>query len=134
MKYDMRRPCDNCPFLREGGIRLTRGRVREIAGMMLAGGPGDFPCHKTTVDAEDEDGACDRAVTPDSKHCAGALIFAEKNGTPTQMMRICERIGMYDATKLEGHDRVFDDMEEMLETAVNKKTKAATPHHPKERT
>ena len=94
MDYRMRRPCDSCPFLREGGIRLTRGRVREIAGMMTAGGPGDFPCHKTTVDVEGEDGENDREATPESKHCAGALIFAEKNGTATQMMRIVERLGL----------------------------------------
>ena len=118
MRYDMRRPCDNCPFLREGGIRLTRGRAREIAGMMIAGGPGDFPCHKTTIDVEDGDGTCDRAATPDSKHCAGALIFAEKNGTATQMMRICERLGMYDASKLIGQELVFDDIDEMMDTAV----------------
>jgi hypothetical protein len=33
-------------------------------------------------------------------HCAGALIFLEKREEPHQMMRICERLGMYDRTKL----------------------------------
>jgi hypothetical protein len=63
---------------------------------------GEFPCHKAcdldedgdegSVYVEKEDGS-----TP---HCAGALIFLEKQKRPHQMMRICERIGRYDMTKL----------------------------------
>lgn len=35
MRFDMKKPCDNCPFLRDGGIRLHEERVLEIDG----GGP-----------------------------------------------------------------------------------------------
>lgn len=35
-----------------------------------------------------------------SVHCAGALIFNEKRGYANQMMRICERLEFYDASKL----------------------------------
>ena len=35
MKFDLYKPCSDCPFLRKGGIRLTLPRVREIAGVML---------------------------------------------------------------------------------------------------
>jgi len=70
---------------------------------------GDFPCHKTTV--EDEDG--DLVANKDSKHCA--LIFMEKIGETTQMMRIAERLGMYDMNKLMSDKRavalVFDSRE-----------------------
>jgi hypothetical protein len=62
--------------------------------------------------ADDDDD--DMVEPPKSKHCAGALIFAEKHGRATQMMRICERLKMYDATKLEGHDTVFASLPEML--------------------
>ncbi len=113
MTYDLHKPCKNCPFLKKGGVRLTRGRVNEIAGMML-GGRGEFPCHRTT--RENADG--DLVETSKSKHCAGALIFAEKHNRSTQMMRICERIGMYDRTKLQGHDTVFDSIQEMRRTAI----------------
>lgn len=34
-------------------------------------------------------------------HCAGALIFLEKRYRPNQLMRISERLGMYDRTKLD---------------------------------
>ena len=117
VNYDLRKPCSNCSFLRKGGIRLHPARVDEIAGMMIAGGRGEFPCHKTTKD-NDEGDLCE---TPKSKHCAGALIFAEKHDRPTQMMRICERFGDYDRTKLEGFELVFDSIEEMRRTALRRK-------------
>ena len=82
---------------------------------MLGMGRGEFPCHKTT--REDEDG--DLEEGPKSSHCAGALLFSEKNDAPTQMMRICERLGMYDRTKLRGADLVFDSLSEMLRTAIS---------------
>lgn len=91
-------------------MRLARGRVKEIAGMMLDWNGGSFPCHKTTkFDEDGEHYAHDGEV-----HCAGALIFAEKNGNETQMMRVAGRLGLFDPTKLEPHyDEVFDTLAEM---------------------
>lgn len=123
--YSMTKPCPECPFRRDGTdgtpnvtpVRLTRSRVREIAGLMLNPNGGEFPCHKTTgVDGEGQ-----RCRTRDSIHCAGALIFAEKNGVATQMMRIAGRLGLYDPDKLDkaSFAEVFDDMPEMLATALD---------------
>lgn len=113
MHYDLYAPCSNCPFLRKGGIRLTKPRVMEIAGNMLTPDGKTFACHKTTSDAGDR-----MVETASSRHCAGALIFAEKNQNATQMMRIAERLRMYDARKLmaekEVCDLVFDSVREML--------------------
>lgn len=122
----MTTPCGNCPFLRgKKAVRLTRERVEEIAGLMLDTGGGTFPCHKTTVDAEDENGECDRVEGPNTTHCAGALIFAEKNGNATQMMRIAERFNHdgngYDARRLNMEADVFDSIDEMLETALDRR-------------
>jgi hypothetical protein len=133
MKFTMTEPCSDCPFRRVGGIRLTPDRVEEIAGMMLDGQGGTFPCHKT-VDYGREDREADedgdgigfgnkngrRAIGAKEVHCAGALIFAEKNGNATQMMRIAERLRLYDARKLMGSPvvaEVFDSIDEMMETA-----------------
>lgn len=84
--------------------------------MMLSTAGGDFPCHKTTVETDDGD----RHGVSSSRHCAGALIFAEKNKNATQLMRIAERLGMYDARKMmadqEAVDSVFDGLDEMLES------------------
>lgn len=119
MLYDLKKPCSNCPFLREGGVRLSEPRVREIAGAMLEWHGATFPCHKTTIDVEDDEGGSDRAAAPDSRHCAGALIFAEKNENANQLMRIAERLRMYKPKELMANqavvDLVFDDLDEMLE-------------------
>jgi hypothetical protein len=115
MDYDMKKPCECCPFRRGTAMRLTRARVGEVVGLMLNPNGGEFPCHRTIELHESQDGehAGYSGKNGKGKHCAGALIFAEKNGTATQMMRICERIGMYDPEALMANqevvDSVFDD-------------------------
>jgi hypothetical protein len=106
MHFKLKRPCEDCPFLKEGGIRLRKARAEEIGGMMLSSDGGTFACHKTT-DSGGSEGP--------EQHCAGALIFAEKHHTATQSMRVAERLRMYDFTKLQGEDDVFDTIEEMLD-------------------
>lgn len=115
MKYELRSPCHNCPFRKDGGIRLRAGRVREL--IRATGNPGaEFACHKTTRDDGER-----RTATPESQHCAGALIFADKRGTSTQMTRIMERLGGFDASKLKGHELVFDSVGEMIASAIDAK-------------
>ncbi|HEX5095208.1 MAG TPA: hypothetical protein VFX21_04315, partial [Acidimicrobiia bacterium] len=60
-----------------------------------------FACHKTTVAVEMEDGEEEMTVTDKSEHCAGAMIMLEHMGRPNQMMRIAERLGFYEPTKLD---------------------------------
>ena len=107
MNYNLKRPCDNCPFRREGGIPLHPARIHDIADMMLDWQGGTFPCHKT-VDHDDRN-------TTTEKHCAGALIFADKNGNATQMMRIAGRLRMFNPDELEDVDAVWATKEEWLE-------------------
>ena len=66
------------------------------------------------VDDEGEPDAASRDTTGEA-HCAGALILLEKLGEPSQMMRVCERIGLYDRTKLDMAAPVFDSFEAMRE-------------------
>jgi len=87
MKYSMIEPCNECPF--RVGSGFTYQSLVEHAS-------GEFACHKA-CDLVDDVYVARNKNTP---HCAGALIFNEKRGTPHQMMRICERIGLYDHTKL----------------------------------
>ncbi len=94
MNYTMTTPCDSCPFLKKFKHAFTLRRLKEFCR-------GEFHCHKTgAVDEDDEDSSGDYVPTPDSQHCAGALIFLEKRNAPHQLMRICERLGKYDHTKL----------------------------------
>jgi hypothetical protein len=89
MKYNMTEPCDECPFLLGSGFTFAS---------LMRYASNAFACHKAcSVNEETGDFEARSDKTP---HCAGALIFLEKREEPHQMMRICERLGMYDRTKL----------------------------------
>lgn len=90
MKYSQTIPCKDCPFLKKYSKGYSLKRLNEFAS-------GKFPCHKS-AELDEEDGFI---ATDKSVHCAGALIFLEKRNKPHQMMRISERLGMYDYTKLD---------------------------------
>lgn len=92
MQYTMTKPCDACPFLRGSGF--TWKSLEEHAS-------GEFACHKTCDVSEDDENAGTYEPNDDSLHCAGALIFLEKQNRPHQMMRIAERLGLYDRRKLD---------------------------------
>jgi hypothetical protein len=92
MHYTMTTPCAQCPFLKKHASHYDVDRLNEFLS-------GEFPCHKSAELAENEMGGAYEA-TEDSVHCAGALIALEKRDMPHQMMRIMERLGMYDRTKL----------------------------------
>ena len=90
MNYEMTTPCDQCPFLKGSGFTWES---------LMAHSSGEFPCHKTCKLDEDESIYVPR--NENTPHCAGALIFRELIKQPHQMMRICERLGMYDRRKLD---------------------------------
>lgn len=89
MKFDLKQPCKDCPFVPGSSTNLSldegrlTGIVQDIRKDMT------FTCHKT-LDLPSQT----------QQHCGGALIFLEKEDNPNQMMRIAERIGLYDRRKL----------------------------------
>ena len=106
MKFDLTAPCKNCPFRtdmpsQEGwlGYERAEGITEAILDM-----DGTFTCHKTTHLRDRE-----------QQHCAGALIMCEANDKPNQLMRIAERLGFYDHTKLKKDSPVFTDPEDFAE-------------------
>lgn len=112
MNYNLTKPCDNCPFRSDKLFPLRPERAEEI----IYNG-GQFACHKTARSNDDGD----TQITQKSEHCAGLLILLEKNNKPHQMMRIAERFGAYDRTKLDMNAPVYDDPDEyihMLEELV----------------
>lgn len=103
MSFALKQPCDNCPFLKAGGIRLRIARAREIANYFLdQGGGGLFPCHKTVRRRRH------RQV------CAGGMIFAFKHDKENQIMQVGRRLGLFHPEKLTGQALVFDSLAEML--------------------
>jgi hypothetical protein len=100
MDYDMTTPCEHCPFRNDKPGFITPARAREIAHAIIQE-QRTFTCHKTTVPVEDDDGGSDMVDGPNAQHCGGALIFLESIERPNQMMRIAERLGLYDRRKLD---------------------------------
>lgn len=104
MKYDLRKPCNNCPFRSDVKPYIRSERVEEIIGV-------PFACHKTTK--FDDEG--EHLEHDEERHCAGSLILHEKMNQPHQMMRIMERLGFYDRKKLDMEAAVYDDAYGMLD-------------------
>lgn len=94
MKYTLSSPCDQCPFLARMAHGFSIERLEQFAR-------GEFHCHKTGEFTEPNiDGGSEARPLPESLHCAGALIYLERQGRSHQMMRIAERLGLYDRSKL----------------------------------
>jgi hypothetical protein len=122
VKFDLTKPCADCPFRKRDGVRLTHGRIAGIVSAIAPpdGQGGTFACHKTT--------GADR-TTPipdrDHQHCAGALIFAGKLGLYSQNARIAGRLGMIKFDALNAHAvEVFDNIAQMYRTAISSTRKA----------
>lgn len=111
MKFDLIRPCKDCPFRSDRPAYLSADSVESICTAMIEE-QRTFSCHKTNVPSED---GIEMLETKDSQHCAGALIFLERLEQPNQMMRWMERLGAYDRTKLDMDSPVFETMEDMME-------------------
>lgn len=107
--FDLKKPCKLCPFRKDIDPFLGRARAQEIADGLRA--DGTFYCHQTVEyddDHWDEDGSY--FDNGEEQHCAGAALCLEHEERPNQMMRIAERIGAYDRTKLKGD--VFESLKD----------------------
>lgn len=115
MKYTLTKPCTDCPFridCLEGWLGVDR--AEEIINSLIAR-QQTFTCHSFNKFSENEDGDSIVIEDKDSQHCAGAMILLEKIDLPNQMMRIAERLRLYDRSKLDMHAPVFDRAEEFIE-------------------
>lgn len=115
MHYKLTKPCSNCPFRSDIKPYLRSERVHEIADSLVR---GQFPCHKTLNYDRTHEECEEPEETENTGHCAGALILLEKLEQPSQMMRICERIGVYDARKLDMDAPVYDSFEDMADAQL----------------
>lgn len=101
--FNRTKPCKTCPFRTNGdALRLLgRERAQEISDSLLE--DGTFSCHDD-IDLQESK----------RQHCAGATIILEKLNRPNQMMRISERLRLYDRDALCGHSETFDDFDEWI--------------------
>lgn len=98
MKFSLKKPCVDCPFLEGSSTNctLSEGRLEEIKHDILYNDMS-FTCHKTLDKPSRE-----------QQHCAGALAYLEVRNRPNQIMRIAERIGLYDKNKIEIPKNLID--------------------------
>lgn len=109
MNFDLRTPCDTCPFRTDVAPFLRQDRGSEIADALRQ--DKAFACHKTVE--HDDDG--ERVPRSEEQHCAGALILLERAGQPNQLMRIAERLDLYDRTKLDTSAPVFETLDDFVD-------------------
>ncbi|MGK2894974.1 hypothetical protein [Klebsiella michiganensis] len=108
--FQMKRPCPDCPFLKEGGIELRDGRLRKIKQDLMADDKQPFQCHKTTYSTGggyDEDSG---KYQPSGKeaYCAGAMAFLYANRRMNVPMRLGVILGVLDTTDLEASILLID--------------------------
>ena len=107
-RYRLKTPCSQCPFRSDKPFPLKYMRAKEIVSSLRGG--GEFSCHKTT----EETGSGNLAF------CAGAAILLEKTEGPNQMMRISERLGIYDPSKLDMDSPVYDSFHDFIKGVATK--------------
>lgn len=74
MKFDLKKPCKACPFLKDTTMTLRPGRMTGIAAT-LRNDKTVFPCHKTTEHGDDGN-----TIPRDHEQaCMGALTYALKH-------------------------------------------------------
>jgi hypothetical protein len=104
----MKEPCLHCPYRKNIKPYLTPERGDELA-YAVHNPYNTFPCHKTTVSVEDDEGECDRIATENSKMCAGFL----------SLMKLELGYTTYDEDGFEASDDVYESSESMTEAHGN---------------
>jgi len=110
--YRQHSPCDDCPFLKEGGVRHGAERARDYASYFCLQPARTFPCHKSVP--KDDDRTQYSAWRAGQTLCAGGLMFAEKVHCTNDIARYGAAKGWYDPSKFIGMDLVFDSLADML--------------------
>lgn len=89
MKFNLKEPCKDYPFVLGSNTNTTlaKGRLEGIIEDIR--NDLSFTCHKTLD-----------LPSRSQQHCAGAMIFLEKEERPNQIMRIAERVGLYNHSEL----------------------------------
>lgn len=116
MRFDLRRPCAECPFRNDRPGYLRPSRAASLFDALTVEGV-TFTCHKTLDYSNcDEEGNPGKREDKDDQHCAGALIMLEKAKltSANQMLRIAQGLGIYDPKGLDLDSPICGSREEFL--------------------
>ena len=116
MRFNLKRPCAECPFSKHSNPFLSAERAREIANYVTSE-DRTFTCHKhlNGEHLEDDNGRNRYEAALSDQHCAGAIAMVRKTQSANAMLQIAERLGILDPTRLDADclDDVFDSPEAM---------------------
>ena len=112
-RFDLVRPCGDCPFRRDTPCHLGPDQAEALMEGMIYQGDG-FMCHKT-VPYDDPETYTGGRPTPDGQHCAGAMIFLEKIQEPNQLMLLALVRGTFDPSRLDMTAPVVDTQAQFRE-------------------
>lgn len=114
--FRLKKVCADCPFRADKDFHGLRAeRVSDIAQSLRDG--ATFHCHSTLdysrSDDLDADGEPESPVVAKSQFCAGALATMEQGGEANQIVRIAERLGLYDSEEFDWESQpVFEGLDE----------------------
>lgn len=105
MKFDLHRPCDECPFRSDClPAWLGRERAQEISETLRGG--NTFSCHKTGRDE----------ARDNEQHCAGALLVLRRDqGGFSGAVSLACAVGWLEPDRLDESAPVFDSLDEFIE-------------------
>jgi hypothetical protein len=124
MNFNMKAPCANCPFLKEGAIDLHPGRLDGIKAHLLESDGNIFMCHKTVHSklggkwAEDDD----RYIpSGHESYCMGAAAYQWHHERESVIMRVEMLLG-----------RITPDQLEAIAEQIDLRSPPATGHEVEE--
>lgn len=114
--FRLKKVCTDCPFRADKEFHgLDPERVSDIAQSLRDG--ASFHCHATLdYSRAEEIGDDEEPLSPvvkKSQFCAGALATMEQGGEANQIVRIGERLGLYDSEEFDWESQpVFEGLDE----------------------
>lgn len=110
MKFNLVRPCKDCPFRLDTPLGWLGSHAQVIANELTEENK-TFPCHKTTGIHE-----CESHDPKYDSHCAGALLVLEqsKQLNDNWALRLAQEWGLLDMTKLRHTVPVFETFEAFI--------------------
>ncbi len=113
MRFDLTRPCGNCPFRSDKPFHLRPERVRGILGGARGGNkwwPADsFPCHRTIEYTDD-----DTIVPETAQQCAGVMAILHRENRPNTAMQLAERLGLWNPATLDPDAPFYQSTEDAI--------------------
>lgn len=106
MNLNLKKPCSNCPFLRNGAIELAPARLEGIIDDLMLDDTINFQCHKTIHSKiggewiEDDDGEEHYKPSGNESMCIGSAIYMLKAGRPSISLRFALIAGMISIEEL----------------------------------